>query len=334
MDSVKDRNKGKRKKDTAITTPKTQEQALAVVAPTASELAVGFDGDKELPVPVGAVLPVVKILRESPKFEMPDGETKTSFRGFILYYHSVKQLYLKEFGPDSGGQPPDCSSVNGVVPCNGAFYRFILTSEGYAEICKVAKTPAEIAALDPAHPVTQVYLNQLHQQDDGTLGYVLTPECRIEHCGEAFCPAAIFGSKKIGDNSKACQDSIWMYVLIDEYKLPVFLKAGPSSLNKKDPLLKYLSHAPNIGAGGQYQTISTQFSLTTKSFKSGFDASCLVLSDPKVLDENTPEDVEKMHFLLAMYKSFKAKYLADMKQYVAADKNEEEATVNTEDVPY
>jgi hypothetical protein len=98
--------------------------------------------------------------------------------------------------------------------------------------------------------------------------------------------------------------------------------------------MKYLSNAPNIGAGGQYQTISTQFSLFTKDFDSGFKGSCLIMSDPKVLDENKPEDAEKMHFLLAMYKSFKIKYLADMQQYVAADKSEKTETVDTDGIPF
>lgn len=288
-------------------------QPLAIVAPTATELAVGFDGDRGLPVPVGAVLPIVKILRESPKFEMPDGGTKNSFRGFILHYHSVNQLYLKEYGPDSGGQPPDCSSVDGAVPCNGHFDRYIISTEQYIEICNAVGADQDIKSLEPHHPVAQVFLNKVSKEHPGV--YEFEPECKIEHCGEAFCPAAVFGSKKLGGNSKACQNSISLYVLIDGYKLPVFLKAGPSSLNKKDSLIKYLSHAPNIGAGGQYQTISTQFSLTTKKFDSGFEASCLILSDPKVLDESSPEDVEKMHLLLMMYRSFKKKYLESMKQY-------------------
>ena len=248
-----------------------------------------------------------------------------------MIYHNhlyVNQLYLEKYGPDSSGKHPDCSSVDGAVPCNGHFDQYILSTEKYIEICNNAGADPDIKSLEPHHPVAQVYLNRLAKEHPGQ--YSLEPERRIEHCGEAFCPAAIFGSKKIGDNSKACQNSIWMYVLIDGYKLPVFLKAGPSSLNKKDPLMKYLSHAPNIGAGGQYQTISTQFSLAIKKFDSGFNASCLILSDPKVLDDNKPEDVEKMHLLLAMYKSFKIKYLADMKQYVAVDKDDEASTVNTD----
>ena len=112
----------------------TKRQPVAVVAPTAAELAVAFDGDKGLQVPVGAVLPVVKILRESPKFELPEGSMVDSFRGHILHYHSVNQYYAKEFGPDSGGQPPDCSSVDGLVPCNGAFYQFSVSQGNYEEI--------------------------------------------------------------------------------------------------------------------------------------------------------------------------------------------------------
>lgn len=312
----------KKKKKSEI--KKAEPQPLAVVAPTATELAAGFDGDKGLQVPIGAVLPIVKILRESPKFEMPDGETKTSFRGFILYYHSVKQLYLKEYGPDSGGQPPDCSSVDGLAPCNGSFNQYVLSNKKYVEICNAVGADQDIKSLEPHHPVAQVFLNKVAKEHPGQ--YELEPECKIEHCGEAFCPASIFGSKKIGSNSKACQDSIWMYVLIDGYKLPVFLKAGPSSLNKKDSLIPFLSNAPNIGVGGQYQTISVQLSLATKDFDSGFKGSCLILSDPKVLDENKPKDAEKMHFLLAMYKAFKQKYLSGMKQYVAADKGQEGET--------
>lgn len=306
---------------------KIEPQSLAVVAPTAAELAIAFDGNDGLQVPVGVVLPIVKILRESPKFEMPDGNMVESFRGHILHYHSVNQLYLKEYGPDSGGQPPDCSSVDGLVPCNGAFHRFNVSQSNYEEICKDNNAPLEVAALDPVHPVAQVFLNQLYEQAGGTpVGKMSL--VTIEQCD--LCPAAQFGSKKIGDNGKACQNSIWLYILIDGYRLPVFLKAGPSSLNRKDSLIPFLSNAPNIGAGGMYQTISVQFSLFTKDFASGFKASCLKLSDPKVLDVGKPEDVERLNFLIGLYKSFKEKYLNAMKNFVATDKNEEAATVDTD----
>ena len=155
----------------------------------------------------------------------------------------------------------------------------------------------------------------------------LEPECKIEQCDS--CPASQFGSKELKSNSKACQNSIWLYILIDGYQLPVFLKAGRSSLNKKDSLIPFLSNAPNIGLAGMYQTISLQFSLTTKDFESGFKASCLILSDPKILDKDVAEEANKLSQLVAMYRSFKDKYLKGMQNFVAADKNEA-ATVDAD----
>ena len=302
---------------------KVESQPLAV--PDDNALAAAFDGDKQLNVPVGAVLPVVKILRESPKFEMPDGEMVNSFRGHILFYHSVNQLYLNEYGNETQGQRPDCSSADGLVPCSGYFNNYNLDYDVVVDIINMAKGPANLKDVDPSHPLVQTYLNKLARY--GNLDLPVT--AKSEAC--MSCPASQFGSKDISDNSKACTNYIWLYVLVDGYRLPVFLKAGPASLSRKGSLIPFLSNAPNIGLSGMYQTVSIQFSLTTKSFTSGFSASSLILSDPKVLDPNKQDDVQKLHGLIEMYKSFKVKYLNAMQKFVAEDTDNETKKVNTED---
>lgn len=310
---------------------KREEQAITV--PDDNALAAAFDGDKELNVPVGAVLPAVKILRESPKFEMPDGNVVESFRGHILHYHSVNQLYLNEYGADSEGQRPDCSSFDGLAPCNGHFENYIVDDKTWLKIIKQTNGPASLKDVSPSHPLAQVYLNRVIRDEEEIKKIEATiiqseRNMRSENCG--LCPASQFGSKSIEDNNKACTNYIWLYILIDGYRLPVFMKAGPASLSRKDSLIPFLSNAPNIGLGGMYQTISIQFSLYTKSFNSGFNASSLKLSDPQVLDTSKQEDTERLLILMGMYKSFKAKYLESMQKFVAEDRGDDRKVVDAE----
>lgn len=309
---------------------KRENAPLAV--PSAGELAAAFDGDKGLNVPVGAVLPVVKILRESPKFEMPDSNMVDSFRGHILYYHSVNQLYLNEYGAETSGQRPDCSSFDGLTPCSGGFNMYSLNYEEVVKIVEQTNGPVSLKDVDPSHPLVQTYLNKIAKYPPAGMEVNLPVTARSEVC--ASCPASQFGSKVIEDNSKACTNYIWLYILIDGYQLPVFLKVGPASLSKKDSLIPFLSNAPNIGLSGMYQTISIQFSLATKSFASGFSASSLKLSDSKVLDDRNQDDVEKLHCLIDMYKSFKVKYLEEMQRFVAEDTDNDTKPVNTEDAAF
>lgn len=309
---------------------KTEQKPLAV--PDAGALTAAFGGDKGLNVPVGAVLPIVKILRESPKFEMPDGNTVENFRGHILHYHSVNQLYLKEYGADNVGQRPDCSSFDGLIPCSGFYDRYTFSYEDWCKLIDETNGPANLKDIDPAHPLAQTYCNKVARTIANTEGLEkigLEPDEKVGSCSS--CPAFQFGSKNISDNSKACASYIWLYILIDGYKLPIFLKAGPASLSKKDSLIPFLSNAPNIGLEGMYQTISIQFSLTTKSFASGFNASSLKLSDPKVLSTDDPAQLEKLHYLIGMYKSFNEKYLESMKNFVSQDTDNDSHLAPAED---
>jgi len=302
-----------------------------LAVPDSGALAAAFDGDKGLNVPVGAVLPIVKILRESPRFELPDGNMVESFRGHILYYHSVNQLYLNEFGADNTGQRPDCSSFDGLAPCNGQFNRYNISDETWLDVINKTNGPANLKDVEPSHPLVQVYLNKLARNESPTTLADLNlglPESKCGIC--STCPAAQFGSRSIEDNNKACVNYIWLYVLIDGYQLPVFMKAGPASLSRKEGLIPFLSNAPNIGLGGMYQTISIQFSLYTKTFNSGFSASSLKLSDPQVLDTDKEDQLAQLHRLMGMYKAFKEKYLDAMQQYVSADTNDDSQTDDTE----
>jgi len=312
---------------------KRQDQPLLI--PDAGELAAAFDGDKALNVPVGAVLPVVKVLRESPRFEMPDGSIVNNFRGHILYYHSVNQLYLNDYGAENENQRPDCSSFDGLVPCNGYFYRYALSDEEWLEVIRKTDGPAILKDIDSSHPLAQVYLNKLAKnRTSDELANLNLNRPKLENRSEvcSTCPASQFGSRSIADNNKACINYIWLYILIDGYRLPIFMKAGPASLSRKEGLIPFLSNAPNIGLGGMYQTISIQFSLHTKTFNSGFSASSLILSDPRVLDTQDANQLEKLHMLINMYKSFKEKYLAAMQKYVSTDTGEDnQSTADADD---
>ena len=81
------------------------------------EVTEMFGGDPQPQLPIDAPLRQVKILRETPQFEMPDGETVESFEAHILHYHNANQYYSQPFG--DGGGPPDCASSNGISADGG-----------------------------------------------------------------------------------------------------------------------------------------------------------------------------------------------------------------------
>jgi len=88
-------------------------QSLAV----ASEINDMF-GTSTPQIPVDAPLPQIKILRESPMFEMPDGEVAKELSGHIIYYTNANQYYSKAFG-EGDNVVPDCFSSNGIAPDGG-----------------------------------------------------------------------------------------------------------------------------------------------------------------------------------------------------------------------
>ncbi len=228
-------------------------------------------------IPIDAPLPQIKILRETPVFETPEGQTIKSFIAHIIYYHHANQYYDLPFGEESGGSPPKCTSADGVVP----------TSEDtMSDICKTCE------------------MNQYESAPDGKGG-------------------------------KACQNTIRLYVLLAGEVIPCLVIAPPSSLSKKESLLKWLTNAPNVaakaGVGTKYQPIQVEFSLNKKDFDSGFTASVLVLKTVKVL---TPDkDMPELTQLASLWKQFMASYLGRIEQDVASEggsKDEAEADEPTQ----
>lgn len=101
--------------ETTLAKPEPQNTALAVGQ---NELDIMFGNDRAQ-VPVDAALPQVKILRESPNFELPDGSIVKEIFGHILYYSNANKYYSTPFGDDSGSVIPDCFSVDGINPSGG-----------------------------------------------------------------------------------------------------------------------------------------------------------------------------------------------------------------------
>lgn len=69
-------------------------------------------------IPIGAPLPQLIILRETPQFETPDGEAVKAVVGHIIYWHHANQYYAAAFGEGEPG-PPSCCSSDGLQPDGG-----------------------------------------------------------------------------------------------------------------------------------------------------------------------------------------------------------------------
>lgn len=140
------------------------------------------------------------------------------------------------------------------------------------------------------------------------------------------CPMNEFGSASDG-SAKACQNTIRLYVLLDGDILPTLIKASPSSLGKKESLMKWLTSAPNqaarAGNGVAYQTIKVKFSLHKKDFESGFSASVLDLSTVRAI--TTKDDMPEMQKIAGLYKQFMASYAGRIADDIASEKVEEPA---------
>jgi hypothetical protein len=231
----------------------------------ATEVNNMFGGDSRPQIPLDAPLPQVKILRETPQFELPDGNTIKAFTGHILHYHNANQLYLEPFGEGDSNGVPACASSDGIIPDGGN---------------------------EP-----------------------LVGPCRT-------CPKNEYGSAEEG-TGKACQNTIRLYILIDGEILPCVLKAPPSSLGKKDSLIRWLTNAPNIaaknGVGVKYQPIKVRFSLHTKEFKSGMSASVIDLETVKVLQSDNKDDLAHLRYLSDLYNDFMTSYTKRIRDDVSSE---------------
>jgi len=239
-----------------------------------------FGGSGTFQLPIDAPLPQIKILRETPMFETPEGDTVKEITGHIIYWHHANQYYSTEYG-EGEQEPPACASSDGLQPDGGE---------------------------EPQ-----------------------TGPCRS-------CSLNQYGSAKDG-RGKACQNTIRLYILQDGDVIPCVVKASPSSLSKKESLLKWLTNAPNVaakaGVGTKYQPIKVSFKLHKKDFDSGFSASVLDLATVRVLTPETEEDLAYLKMLAKLYQDFTTHYLGRIADDVANEKSEtanNDAATTGEDV--
>jgi len=282
---------------------------------SAAEVADLFGGSK-VEVPVGAQLPTITMNKDLQKFIFPGNEAVESFRGHILHWHNACQFYSKEYGKDSSG-PPQCSSSNGLTPDGGTnpfkIFGFNLDEDGLQTLLLAMQAPADVMDDAPDGDRFQVWMNK--QSNDGVR---LDPQevfhTYVKQC--AGCPANAYETDLKSENGagKACQNSIWLYILPEGYRLPMFLKAGPASLGAKGSLVPYLTNAQNIGLGGKYQTILTEFRVEKRDFSSGMSSCRLLCKKIDVLKIGDPKLAE----LGALYKSFCENYLSNIRSAVAS----------------
>ena len=100
------------KQETAVAKVETN---TALVAPNEVDAMFGGAGYQ---IPIDAPLPAIKILRETPQYELPDGETVKEVVGHIIYWHNASQYYATAFGEGEQG-PPNCASSDGITPDGG-----------------------------------------------------------------------------------------------------------------------------------------------------------------------------------------------------------------------
>lgn len=136
------------------------------------------------------------------------------------------------------------------------------------------------------------------------------------------CELNKFGSAADG-TAKACQNTIRLYVLTDGEVIPSVIKAPPSSLGKKDSLMRWLTCAANTaaraGMGTHYQPIQVRFSLRKKEFSSGMNASVICIETMRVLDVDA--DAVKLAQLGTLYQDFMATYLGRIKEDVLGERS-------------
>ena len=135
-----------------------------------------------------------------------------------------------------------------------------------------------------------------------------------------------YGSAKNG-SSKACQNTIRMYVLIDGEVVPCLLKAPPSSLGKKESLMGFLTNLPNITTknGCAYQQLRIRFSLYKKEFGSGMSASLIKMELADIVT-----DEAAVGQLAQTTKRFREAYLGKVADHMA---NEAVVAEEGDDIP-
>ena len=61
-------------------------------------------------------LPQIGIIHQGQMFKMPNGESVATFEGIILDTNRANAYWLKSFDESGGGDLPDCSSLDGIMP--------------------------------------------------------------------------------------------------------------------------------------------------------------------------------------------------------------------------
>jgi hypothetical protein len=222
-------------------------------------------GGSDFQIPIDAPLPQIQIMRETPQFELPDGETTKELQGHIIFWHNANQYYKEAFG-EGDSLVPTCASSDGIKPDGG--------KEIQADTCR-------------------------------------------------DCPLNQYGTASDG-RGKACQNTIRLYFLQDGEIIPSVIKAPPSSLGKKESLVRWLTNAPNVaakaGVGVKYQPIHVKITLHKKEFDSGFSASVVDIKTDRVL---TPDnDMEQLKKLAKLYKDFMQSYKGRISEDVATENAE------------
>ena len=85
---------------------------------TANQIDDMFGGAGSFRLPIDAPLPAIKVLRETPMYETPEGDTVKDIVGHIIYWHNCNQYYATEYGDGEQG-PPACASSDGLKPDGG-----------------------------------------------------------------------------------------------------------------------------------------------------------------------------------------------------------------------
>jgi len=120
----------------------------------------------------------------------------------------------------------------------------------------------------------------------------------------ASCRHNQYGSALDGGRGKACQNTIFLYLIQDGQRLPFVLKCPPSSLGKRESLIPWLTNTVNEGYAGKYQTCRARFSLYKKDFDK-YTASVLRVATTRVL--HPAKDAEELRRLGRLF--------SDVQQY-------------------
>jgi len=60
--------------------------------------------------------PAIKIIHQGQMFEMPSGKKVETFTGIVVDIARTNAWWEEDFDTSGGGTPPDCFSMDGIVP--------------------------------------------------------------------------------------------------------------------------------------------------------------------------------------------------------------------------